>query len=377
MNNARIYFDNAATSYPKPRSVIEAIERCLVTAGGNPGRSSHALAAAAAELIYNTRCSIGELLDVKAPESIVFTLNATYALNLAIKSQIRKGMYVLIGNMEHNAVYRPINALKRDGTIEFDVFNCREDPIASITRVARRTPDMIVLNHVSNVDGHRCDIERLGAYCAQNKILFIIDASQSVGHLPISFSKTGATALCAPGHKGLFGIQGCGFICFSTDKEAKTIIEGGSGSTSLSSEMPRQLPERLEAGTLPTPAVASLQAGVERIKAFGVRAIEEHERALVLRAKDMLDSLGATVYSAKNGGGVLSFNYKNVHPSTIGEGLSREGICVRTGLHCSPLAHRTIGTLPNGTVRLSFSIFNDQNELNFFYKALKNILFLV
>lgn len=377
MNNTCIYFDNAATSYPKPRSVIDAVERCIAHAGGNPGRSAHDLAVRAAEQIFGARTAVAELLSFDHPENIIFTENATYALNLSIKGLVRKGMYVLIGNTEHNAVYRPIEKLKSDGVIDYDIFDARNDPVASIKSIAKRKPDMIVLNHVSNVDGYRADIYSVGRYAKANGIIFILDASQSIGHIPISFKETCASALCAPAHKGLFGLQGCGFACFLEEIRPQTIIEGGSGAASSNTDMPPDLPERIEAGTLPTPSIASLYSGIEFVQNLGIPNIERHEKKLLTRASDMLTSLGAEVYASKNGTGVLSFNYKDLHPSFIGDGLNKAGICVRTGLHCAPLAHKLLNTLPNGTVRLSFSILNTEKELDCFYKALKELLFSV
>ena len=370
-----IYFDNAATSYPKPNAVTKEVVRCLNTYCGNPGRSSHRLSLLASEKIYNTREKICELLNFSQPENVVFTYNATYALNFAIYCEAESNMHILISDMEHNSVYRPVYKLKAEGQCDFDIFKSEGNVIENIKALTKRNTKLLVCTHASNVSGRILPVKEIGEYCKNNNIRFILDASQSVGHIETDVKKIGCDILCAPAHKGLFGMQGAGFALFVNPKNTKEIIVGGSGVNSLSPSMPLSLPERLEAGTLSTPAIASLHAGISFIQEVGIEAIENREKLLRTLLTERLDSVGAKIYDTeKECSSTVSFSFEDFAPDKIGSALDEAGICVRSGFHCSPLAHKTLGTYKTGSVRASIGYFNTVNEIDAFYKNLKDII---
>ena len=369
-----IYLDNAATSYPKPREVLSALSHTLENEGGNPGRSSHALSLAAAERIDETRIALAALIGADDPSHILFTMNATHALNLALKSRVKRGTHILISDREHNAVYRPVCRLARDGIADFDVFSTRGDVEKNILSLLRPNTDILICNHVSNVDGAEAPIDVIGALCARLGIYFIVDASQSIGHRPFSLRASQADAVCAPAHKGLFGIQGAGFVFLKSEKGLQTLIEGGSGSGSLDPEMPRALPERMEAGTPPTPAIAALGAGVRYLMDITPEAVFARESALLLRLRERLEGLrGLQIYTS-GVGGILSMAAAAVTPDRMTELLDAEDICVRGGLHCAPLAHAALGTQRTGTVRVSFSYHNTEADADNLAAAVERIL---
>ena len=367
-----IYFDHAATSYPKPPEILEAVRDTVINCGGNPGRGGHKLSLAAAERVYEVREELARFFDAEAPESFIFTQNATHALNLAIKTAVRPGDHVLISNLEHNAVFRPIYRLYRDRTISFSVFRTDGDVIRHIESVRRPESRILVCTHASNVNGQVLPLDKIAAYCRQHRLYMIVDASQSAGHIPISIRNLAPDALCAPAHKGLYGLQGAGFVCLKSAEGLTEYAEGGSGSHSLSPEMPDELPERFEAGTLATPAIASLGAGIRAIQSMGgIEAIAEHERSLCRRAQEMVDSVrGSKIYAADHSL-LFSFNLHGITSEMLAEELSLHGIAVRGGFHCAPLAHRTLKTGEYGAVRLSFGPTNTAEELEEFYRILK------
>lgn len=379
-----IYFDNAATTFPKPRSVVTEVEQCIKHACGNPGRSSHALAMAAAEKIFACREQLAAFFGQSNPENVIFTLNATYALNMAIKGLIAPGDHVLISDMEHNAVLRPLEALKSQG-VTWQTFPTvlegralSDDEICAEihARMLAERPSLLICCHQSNLCSRALPVDRIGRLCRQNGILFLLDASQSAGHLPLSLSASGADVICAPGHKGLFGVQGCGFLLLSKRVFPRTLIEGGNGVDSLSPDMGELLPERLEAGTLPTPAIAGLCKGLQFLSALTPWEVHTHEIALFNALYDRLQSdstLGATVYLPEYPGSVLLFSLRGMASEAVGQALAQKGICVRSGFHCSALGHRTLGTPPDGAVRVSFSLFNRKRELDRLIAVLREL----
>lgn len=369
-----IYLDNAATTYPKPPAALAAVEYALRECGGNPGRSSHALSLRASEEIDGVRAALAALLEVPDPDHIVFTLNATHALNLAIRTHVRRGTHILISDREHNAVYRPVCRLCREGVADFDVFSTHGSVRRNILSLLRPETDMLICNHVSNVDGAVAPVEEIGRVCRERGIYFILDASQSMGHMPVHPAEIGADAVCAPGHKGLFGIPGAGFAWLKSGAGLSSFMDGGSGSHSLSPEMPPDLPERMEAGTLPTPAILSMGAGIRYIQGLSLAAIAEKENALLCRLRDRLQGMrGVHIFAAPHGS-VLSFVCGDMPPDLLTACLDERGICVRSGLHCAPLAHAALGTQRSGTVRVSFSCMNTMQEVDVLATALQEIL---
>ena len=382
-----IYRDNAATTFPKPRSVSSEVSRCIRYYCGNPGRSSHALAKASADKIYECRERTAAYFGSEAPEAVVFTMNATHALNSAIKGILRRGDHVLISDMEHNAVFRPIEKLSRENFITYDVFpTVKEDvqipdgdmikSIRSLIRPSRTR--MLICSHVPNICSAVRPIAKIGELCQKHGIIFVLDAAQSAGHVPIDVKKDCIDILCAPAHKGLFGIQGCGLMLVNGQSIPRPTVEGGNGVDSLEWRMPEFLPERLEAGTLPTPSIAALSEGISFISQIDREEITLHECRLFSRARDMLlnsPELGATVYMPEFEGAVLLFSLENISPEAIGRYLGDKGICVRSGYHCSALGHKALGTESGGAVRASFSIFNREKDVDALIQGLKDCVY--
>lgn len=368
-----IYLDNAATSFPKPAIVLDEVNYCLKKYCGNPGRSSHKLSQQSGEAVYTARERVASHLGLSEPESIIFTYNATYALNIAIKSLIKEGSHILTSDFEHNSVIRPLEALKKSRGIEYSSFSAGDDLIASLQSALRPNTKGIVCSIASNVTGEGLPLEVLSDFASKNSLLLIIDASQAVGHIPIDLSKTPCTALCAPGHKGLFGIQGSGFLYMNSKAAADSFIEGGSGSDSLSKDMPLLLPEKYEGGTLSTPAIVSLSAGIKYIDRVGVNNIKERLDRLTNRTRELLSEIkGIKLY--RSGSGLISFNIDDIPSSLLAASLDDQGICVRGGLHCAPSAHKKLGTLKQGAVRVSFSYLNRDEDADKLYLAIKKII---
>ena len=366
-----IYFDNAATTFPKPKNVLKEVRRCIEKYCGNPGRSSHSLSVKTSEKIFETRECIAKFLNAENAENIVFTQNATYALNLAIKTQIPENSHILISNFEHNSVFRPVYSLSKKGKVSYSIFdfaNFEKD----IPNLINKDTSCIISILSSNVNGKTIDFKKLSSLAQKHGLKLIIDASQYVGHKRINLKDTPCDILCAPGHKALFGIQGAGFVYFKENSSADSFIEGGSGTTSSSPDMPDYLPEKYEAGTLPSPSVISISEGIKFINEVGIDEIENKSLSLTQMAKErLLNIAGVIFYGADNG--VLSFNYNDIPSYVISDELNKRGICTRGGLHCAPLAHRCIGTTSHGSVRLSFSFLNKKREVEYFYSAIKDI----
>lgn len=362
-----IYFDHAATSFPKPPAVRRAMETCMQRSGGNPGRGSHRLAARAADVVYDCRETAGTIFGT-TPERVVFTGGATMSLNLAIRGLVRPGDHVLVDNMAHNAVYRPLHRLATEGRITFDVYDATgpvEAVLASLVRLAKPNTRLVVATHMSNICSLVEPIGAVGQLCRERGWLFVVDGAQSGGHLPIHVTDMGITALCLPGHKGLLGPQGVGLLLFHPSApDCAPLLTGGSGTHSLDPTMPTELPEHLEAGTLPTPAIAGLHAGLSLWQSGELAQIAAHAVSLGERFTEAAGAIPGLGFYGKTGGAVLSFGIEGISPARIAAVLDENGICVRSGYHCAPLAHRTIGSLDTGTVRVSFGHGNTERELD-------------
>jgi selenocysteine lyase/cysteine desulfurase len=283
-----------------------------------------------------------------------------------------------MGNFEHNSVRRPIERLADDGIIDYDVFDVRgraETVVHRLEKLVRPSTRAIVCAHLSNICNIKAPIREIGEFCRRRGIAFIVDAAQSAGIVDIDLRKVRVDFLCIPGHKGLYGPQGCGIMMVSGRfPELKTLVEGGSGIHSLDPDMPSDLPERFEAGTLPTPAIAGLSEGITFVQSIGTRTIYEHECSMWRRLYcDMRSMKSVRVYE-DTPGAILLFNVDGFSPAQIAAELNRAGICVRAGLHCAPLAHKTLGTGDNGAVRVSFGIMNTARETDRFADALYSII---
>ncbi|MBR5322732.1 MAG: aminotransferase class V-fold PLP-dependent enzyme [Clostridia bacterium] len=380
-----IYFDNAATTFPKPPAVVNEIISCMSSYCGNPGRSGHSLSIKSAEKIYECRELISKMFGIDNPTNVVLTQNTTYAINIALNAFAKRKTHILISDIEHNSVYRTVASLYKFG-IDYDIFTV--DPfninntLHSIKQKMRQNTSILICAHVSNVCGITLPIFEIGTLCKKYGIYFIVDGAQSAGTHSINIQNCNIDALCCPGHKGLYGPQGTGFVVFNdkyaTEKQLKKLspfIYGGNGFNSADKNMPDILPERFEGGTLNTPGIAGLAEGIKFVNARTESVIFEHTCALYNSAVDIVKSLPDTVvyYPELNESSTLLFNINNIDSDTVADKLNDSGICVRAGLHCSPLVHQKLNT-HNGAVRVSFSYFNTFSELNVFYNALKNIV---
>ena len=382
MEYGLIYLDNAATGFPKPQNVIEDMQQLMMYAGGNAGRGSHILAMRAAEKVFDCRCKLAQFFDAESPEQVCFTLNTTHGLNMCIKGLLKKGDHVLISDIEHNAVYRPIYKLHTQNKIEYDVFPSMmgdekrnaERICEEIGKLVKHNTKMLICSGSSNISSMTMPLEDIGRLCRRLGILFVVDGAQCAGHIPISIKKMNIDALCVPGHKGLLGPQGSGAVILGKDIHMQTLMEGGNGVDSLEGVMSYQSPERYEAGTLPIPAIAGLCAGIETVNSVGLDKIEAHESRLFRRARGyLLGVKGVTVYTPEYEGSVLLFNVEGRGSEEVARILADKGICVRGGYHCSALGHKTMGTLKSGAVRASFGLFNSSKDIDIFCEAVNDI----
>ena len=369
-----IYLDSAATSLYKPESVSWAMLDA-VRSMASPGRGAHAAALRAAECCYDCREKLARLLHAPEPERVVFTFNATHGLNIAIRSLVRPGTRVFTTGYEHNAVVRPLHAL---GARVVEAKTPLFDPEAFLDAARREVPlaEVVICCHVSNVFGFIQPLEELAELCRMYEKPLIVDASQSAGTLPLDFEALGAEFLAMPGHKGLLGPQGTGVLLCK--KDAKALLYGGSGSESLSPEMPEFLPDRLEAGTHNVTGVAGLSAGLDWLLEQGTERVLKTERELLDELAQALGALpGLRVFRSRDARvqtGVLSVQPLDMDCEAFADALSREGVAVRAGLHCAPAAHRSAGTLERGTVRFSLSPFNTPRQIGECAEICKKIL---
>lgn len=371
-----IYFDNGASSHPKPRNVYENTFDFVSGNGANAGRSAHVLAMQAAEKIYETRSAICDFFHTDMPENVVFTLNATYALNMVLEGLLRPGDHVITTVAEHNSVLRPLYALQKKGIMldiaDVDLYD-DNITVANIARLIRKNTRAIVVTQCSNVCGKMLPIDKI-ADLKRNGIRLIVDGSQGAGSVPTDFEKQRIDYYCAPFHKGLLGLQGGGFVICRYN-ELDPLASGGTGGDSTNTAQPLYLPERLEAGTLPIPAICSLLEGLRFLKAVGIESVFAHKKQLVKQMYSGLKKIEQVEvcadYERMTSPGVLAFNVQGVTSEEVGEYLARNGVAVRTGLHCAPLFHKKMGTLDRGMVRITFGFANTQQEIEDFLEILK------
>lgn len=367
------YFDNSATSSPKPERVLRALDLSVREYNANPGRAGHRKAVETGRKIYEVREKIAQFFNVKNSLNIAFTANATEALNFAIKGGIPEKSHVITTNFEHNSVLRPLFYMRDEKEVKLTFVNTYDEIEKNITSETKA----VVINHISNVNGTVQDIDVIGKICKKYNLLFILDASQSAGYSYIDMEKYNIDILCLTGHKSLFGIQGIGAICLKDGVEIRPLLEGGTGSFSKLLRQPKEMPELLEAGTLNTPGIMSLGAGIDFINEIGLDKIREHENRLSERfLSGLKDIEKIKVYKSLTNeqGPVISLNIDGVDSGDLAQILDEEfGIFVRSGFHCAPLAHKTIGTYEQGAVRFSFGYFNTYEEIEFVLSVLKNI----
>lgn len=376
-----IYLDNCATTYPKPKSVQMAINEALVKYGANSGRSGFDMSMATAGKIFECREKIADLFNCKDVDKVVFTQNCTYALNMAIKGFVRYGDHVIISNLEHNAVARPIETLAKRGFITYSIAKYDSDPdifCNNVGNLITKKTALIVCLYSSNVFGVTLPIEKLGKLAKSNNINFVVDAAQCAGILPIDMEESNISALCMPGHKGLYGPMGTGIMLIRGDFDMQTIIEGGTGSSSSDLIQPKFYPDRFESGTVNTAGIIGLSAGIDFVNSKGFQKIQKHEYDLIGKAYDyMKRNSNVILYLDKPTFPeimpVISFNYKDYSSETTASRLNDNGIAVRAGYHCAYTAHKAFGTHETGTVRISPSVFTTEREIDLFGKTLKNI----
>lgn len=374
------YLDNAATSHPKPKEVLESVQRALTEENANPGRSGHERALRAAGRLLATREALAAFLGAEDPFGVVFCLNCTDALNLAIKGSVKTGDHVVASALEHNSVLRVLNTLKERGAIDLTIVepmpDGKIDP-AGYALAIRKNTRLFVLTHASNVTGEIQPVEYVSQIARANGIRCLIDGAQALGSVPTDVRALGCDLYAFPGHKSLLGPQGTGGLYIAPGIELNTLREGGTGSASKSLLQPDDLPDRYEAGTMNLPGIAGLGAGV-KIVSKEIDDISARETALSnLLISELRKMPGVTVYShlsRTRRTGAVSFNVLDLPSGDVADRLSRQGICVRAGLHCAPLAHRAQGTLTRGCVRASFGYFSTSEDAETLLRAVRGIL---
>ena len=376
-----IYMDNAATSYPKPEQVIEAVAECMAGWCANPGRAGHEYAMRSSEEIYGTRKKAAARVGAGAEaENIRFTKNCTEALNMAIKGILKKGDHVITTMMEHNSVLRPLFSAKKYG-IETSLLRCSSEGYpesGSLEKALKKNTKMIICTLSSNVTGTIMPVEELGAFADKHGIIFIIDAAQGLGSIPFDAKKCKAHAVAASGHKSLMGPQGTGFLYIDSTIRLQHIIEGGTGTESLELKQPDKAPEGYEAGTLNVPGITGLNAGLSYILSEGIEKMRRKEKDLMeCLHEELKDAEGIIMYGPRDPAektAVLSLNIEGIDCEKTAALLNDEyGIGVRAGYHCAPLAHNAIGTENTGCVRLSPGLFSTYEDVMATAEALRRI----
>jgi cysteine desulfurase/selenocysteine lyase len=368
-----IYLDNAATTWPKPPAVRNAMVGFMEEIGANPGRSGHLLSIEAARVLYEAREALSVLFHSKDPSRVIFTSNATESLNLALKGLLRPGDHVITSSMEHNSVMRPLRDLEKKG-IALSILPCSREGTfnpGEMERTIRPDTRMVVLNHASNVTGTLLPVGEVGRIARSHNLLLLADVAQTAGAYPIDMERDEMDLLAFTGHKSLYGPQGTGGLIIGERIDAKEMIplkQGGTGSRSEFEEQPDFLPDRFESGTPNGVGIAGLLAGIQFVLSKGVEEIHRQESGLIEKLIEGLCEIPqAKLYGLGDGEhrmATLSFSLANLSPSDVALRLERElGILCRPGLHCAPAAHRTIGTFPEGTIRFSLSIFNTEEEI--------------
>ncbi len=370
-----IYLDNAATSWPKPKCVQEAIRDAMENCGGNPGRGGHRLTLAAGALLYETRERIAAFFGSEDPFRVTFTQNITMAINLVLRGILHRGDHVLVSPMEHNAVMRPLSALG----IDYDILPADSTGMVlpeMIPALIRSETRLIIICHESNVNGVIQPIREIGRIAHEHGIPMLADCAQSAGHLPLDIEKDNIDYLCFTGHKGLAGPTGTGGVVFGNGVDISAVaplICGGTGSLSESIEQPEFMPDRFESGTQNLAGLAGLNASVQWLQEQNAEALNEKENTLIQRLHEGLSEIsGIHLYHA--GGTVLSITIDGIDNGIAAQELEeRYGIMTRIGLHCAPLAHRTLGTFPNGTIRFAVSPFNTTDEMETCIRACREL----
>lgn len=372
-----IYFDNAATTGKKPIQVVKAVERAMIKYSANPGRSGHKVSQNTALAVYEVREKVADFFGADGPEQVVFTANCTHSLNCVIKGNLGVGDHVVVSDLEHNAVMRPIY---KSG-VRFDMaavsFEDDNVTVENFKKLIKPNTKMIIATGASNVIGKVLPLYQIGQLCKENHIQFVVDAAQMAGVLPIDMQKMNIDFLCVAAHKGLYAPMGIGVLIARKPIE-NTILEGGTGTDSINFEQPKELPERLESGTINVPAICGVGAGIDFINSKGIKNIYDHEMHIISKIyRNLVNDSNFEIYTPDpqkhNYAPVLSLNFRDVDSGEISDYLDKKGIAVRAGLHCAPTAHKRLGTIESGTVRISSSIFNTNYDTDYLLRALKGL----
>lgn len=371
-----IYFDNAATTFPKPLSVRSAVNTAITHYGGNPGRSGHKLSMITANEIYKSRQLVADLFETE-PENVIFTFNCTHSLNLAIQGIISENDHIIISSLEHNSVSRPVHALSAiNATYSIaDVNDDDDKTIKNFERLITPQTKAIVCTIASNVTGQILPFKQIAKLCQKHNLCFIADGAQACGVIPVKMSD-GINILCCPGHKGLYGTTGTGVLITDGKYQIKALMQGGTGSTSDELEQTPFLPEKLESGTLNTVGVISLGAGIKFINKMKMSKIHRYENMLCdIFINGIKDLKGIYIYRNQNANylPIVSFSFKNMSSNELSSKLSDEGFALRGGLHCAYVTHNYLHSIENGTVRFAPSVFNNKSQVNHLVNVIKKI----
>ncbi len=377
-----IYLDNSATSYPKPNTVIESVKDNIIKYGANSGRGAYKMAMDTTEQIYLTRKKISNFFRMQKTENVIFTYNCTTALNMAIKGIAKTGSHFIISNLEHNAVLRPLEALREKGICDYSIANVEYDNYSTIKnfeKCIKKNTVAIICTGASNVFGIMPPYKLLASLAHKYDLLFILDYSQIAGVIPLDLSDKNIDIVCCSGHKGLLGLSGVGLFLINNDIALNTIIEGGTGSNSERFNQPFELPDRFESGTPNIMGILSLFDSIDYLNRVGIDDIYRHEISLLKYLQRNLSNINnikfyTDILNNKNiFAPILSLNIKNMNSEKAAELLSNDGIAVRAGLHCATLAHKSMNTIDTGTVRISPSVFSKKNHMDFLINSLRKI----
>lgn len=367
-----VYLDNASTTFPKPKVVADSIYNYLVNVCGNANRSNYSNALESSRELLKARMNIAKFFNFDKPENVIFTNNITTSLNILIKGILKSGDHVISSTMEHNSILRPLTEMINSLNVKVDFI--KASPLgflepSDIKKAIKPNTKLVILSHGSNVTGSIQQLKTIGEICKENNIFFIIDTAQTAGSVKVHMKDLNADAIAFTGHKSLLGSQGTGgFIINDKLNECcSPLFSGGTGSLSHSLTQPDFLPDKFESGTLNMPGIIGLSKAIEYINSIGLSSIEEHNKKLRKKLFEGLNNINniTTYGSINNSTTCVSFNYKNIDPAEIGFYLDENGIKTRCGLHCAPLAHKTIGSFPKGTIRLSLSYFNTLEEIDY------------
>ncbi|MFR0019236.1 MAG: aminotransferase class V-fold PLP-dependent enzyme [Paraclostridium sp.] len=381
----KIYFDNAATTFPKPDSVIKAMFDYMSFEGGSANRGSSSTALQSSRAVYECRYEIAKFFNFPKSENVIFTNNITTSLNMLLLGIIKSDWHIITTSMEHNSVLRPLVKISEElPNVELDIVQCNNEGLVSVEKIKEKLKSntkLIILSHASNLVGTIQPIKEIGKLCKENDIFFILDSAQTAGVIPIDMTELNLNALAFTGHKSLLGPQGIGgfIIDDKLNSICKNIFSGGTGSNSSLIEHPQELPDKFEYGTLNTPGIIGLLEGIKFIEKEGIENIKAKEEVLCQKAMDLLSEIPEVkIYGpmdAQKKTSTISFNIEGMDPEFTGFLLDSEfNITCRTGIHCTPLAHKTVGSYPSGSIRISLGYFNTIEEVYRFVEVIKELI---